>query len=259
MGCQCFDTPFSLAQDARGTAASAADISDPIPYLGLADPVAAITHLLGALLFAPLGALLLHRTRRYPLLLTAASVYVLAVVMALAVSGIFHLTPHQTSAREVLVRLDHAAIFFLIAASYTPVHVVQFVGVRRWGVIIVVWAAGICGMVLKLTFYESVPEWISLLLYLGLGWAGAASAWMLYRRFGLVPLTPLFLGAIAYTLGAVLDFADVPTLIKGVIGPHEVFHVFVLAGIGCHWYYISRIVVRAAIHAGSYVQASNCG
>jgi len=158
-----------------------------------------------------------------------------------------HLVDRDSLARSVLVRLDHAAIFFLIGATYTPVHIIQFRGWMRWGVLVSIWTAATAGMILKLAFIEAVPEWLSLSFYLALGWAGLFTALALHRVVGLKPLTPIILGALAYSIGALIDASAMPDLVPGLIRPHEVFHVFVLAGVAAHWVYIRRITVFAPI------------
>lgn len=213
----------------------------PISIPGFADPFSAISHLVGAALFLALGMDLVRGALRPTPQKIALSIYVLGVVFALAMSGVFHLLPTETTARAVLRRIDHAGIFFLIAATYTPVHIIQFRGLMRWGVLTIIWSAAITGIVLKSVFFESVPDLLSLSLYLTLGWAGILSAVALHRRYGWKPLEPLVFGALAYTTGAVLEFLRRPVLVGGVVGPHEVFHVFVLLGVACHWVYIRRV------------------
>lgn len=220
---------------------------DPIPFLGIADPISSMLHLGGALVFAVLGFGLLQRARGNSLRVAAIGVYWSGVLFALTVSGIFHLVARGSDLRNVLLVVDHAAIFFLIAASYTPIHIIQFRGFLRWGILALVWTAAVAGMVLKSVWFDVIPEWVGLSLYLGLGWVGLISAIALYRLVGLTPLMPLIGGAMAYTLGAVFEYARVPTLAVGIVGPHEIFHLLVLTGVGMHWEYIRRITVQAPI------------
>ena len=220
---------------------------DPTPYLGFADPISSLLHLGGAAVFAVLGVGLLLRARGRALRVAAIAVYLTGVVSALSLSGVFHLTARGTQAREILVILDHAGIFFLIAASYTPIHIIQFKGFMRWGILALVWGAGITGIVVKSLYFATMPEQLGLALYLSLGWAGLISAIGLYRMVGLKPLFPLIAGALAYTLGAALEYARVPTLASGVVGPHEIFHVLVLIGVAMHWTYIRRITIQTPI------------
>ena len=219
--------------------------TDTTPLLGIADPVSSILHLGGAVVFAILGFGLLQRARGSSLRVAAIGVYWRGVLFALTASGIFHLVARGTDARNGLQIVDHAAIFFLIAASYTPIHIIQFRGFMRWGILTLVWTAALAGMVLKSFWFSDIPQWAGLSLYLGLGWVGLISAIALYRLVGLTSLTPLIGGAMAYTVGAVFEYAGIPTLAAGFVGPHEIFHLLVLAGVGLHWEYIRRITVHA--------------
>ena len=78
-------------------------------------------------------------------------------------------------------------------------------------------------------------------MYLGLGWLGVISAVALARRYGLRFIQPVLWGALAYTAGALAEFHRWPLLVPGFVGPHEVLHLAVLAGIACHWVFIARI------------------
>ena len=209
--------------------------------------MASLTHLFGAFAFSVLGAGLIQRGRGDSLRVAALVIYVSGVVSALLLSGLMHLVDRDSVARSALVRLDHAAIFFLIAATYTPVHIIQFRGWMRWGVLLCIWNAATAGIILKLAFIDAVPEWLSLTFYLALGWAGLFTAFALHRVVGLNPLAPIVLGALAYTIGALIDVSALPDFAPGLIRSHEIFHVFVLAGVASHWVYIRRITVFAPI------------
>ena len=105
----------------------------------------------------------------------------------------------------------------------------------------VVWGAALAGLILKTVFFSTVPEWLGLAMYLGLGWMGIFSGIALARRYGVRFIQPILWGAVAYTVGAVAEFLRWPVLLPGVVGPHELFHLAVLAGISCHWAFILRI------------------
>lgn len=206
-----------------------------------------MTHLFGSLAFAALGIGLIQRGLGNRLRVAALVVYVLGVVLTLLASGLLHMATRETTMRGVMLRIDHAAIFFLIAATYTPIHIIEFRGLMRWGVLGVIWSAAAAGMVLKIAFIDAVAEWISLTLYLALGWAGLLTVYALHRVVGFKPLIPIIVGALAYTLGAVLDVSGLPDPVPGVIRAHEVFHFFVLGGVAAHWLYIRRITIYAPI------------
>jgi channel protein (hemolysin III family) len=208
---------------------------------GFSDPVSSLTHLLGAVVFAVLGGFLIARGRGEARRVVALAVFVFSCVLLLSLSGVYHLLTPQTAGRSVLLRLDHAAIFVLIAGSFTPVHVILLR--ERWQQYLLagIWVAAITGLTLKTVYFDSVPSWLGLLMYLGLGWLGLISTIALARRFGVRFILPLVWGALAYTTGAVAEFLGWPVLVAAVFGPHEVFHLAVLAGISFHWAFIYGI------------------
>ncbi len=208
---------------------------------GFSEPVSSLSHLLPAGLFLALGILLLFHGRGNRSRMFSLSVFVFSTLFMLAMSGVFHLLEPGGNGREVLQRLDHAAIFVLIAGTFTPVHIILFRGWRRWAVLSLIWLLAISGLTLKTIFFHDMNEWLGLLFYLGLGWLGIITAILIYQRYHWRFLPLLLSGAAAYTLGALIDFFRLIDPLPGVIGPHELFHVFVLAGIGCHWYLVYRI------------------
>jgi channel protein (hemolysin III family) len=111
----------------------------------------------------------------------------------------------------------------------------------QWHLLAWIWIAAISGLTLKTVYFDATPPWLGLLMYLGLGWLGVISTVALARRFGVRFILPLVWGALAYTIGALVDFLDWPVLVAGVFGPHEVFHLAVLAGIAFHWAFIRGI------------------
>jgi channel protein (hemolysin III family) len=78
-------------------------------------------------------------------------------------------------------------------------------------------------------------------MYLGLGWLGLDLHHRSRAPFGVRFVLPLVWGALAYTIGALVDFLSWPVLVAGVVGPHEIFHLAVIAGIAFHWAFIHRI------------------
>ena len=227
----------------------------PIP--GFSEPFSSMTHLVAAGIFFILGVVLLLRSRVPAAHKIALLVFVFGVVFALSMSGVFHLLDTGSSGKAVLQRLDHAAIFFLIAATYTPIHVIVFRGVMRWGILLIVWSVAITGITLKTIFFDDIAEWIGLSLYLSLGWFGVFSTHRLYKCFGLNYIKPILYGALAYTIGATLEFLRIPVVIPKVVGPHELFHVFVVVGISMHWVFIYRIARANPAQVYSSVSAKN--
>jgi channel protein (hemolysin III family) len=202
---------------------------------GLHDPVSALSHLFGAAAFVVLGSLLLRRGRGDAARLTFLGVYAVACVFLLLMSGLYHVTKPGSTLHDVMLRLDHGAIFVLIAGTFTPIHGLLFRGVLRWGPLVLIWLAAAAGVVLKTAFFDRLAEWLGLTFYVAMGWLGAASGCLLWRRYGFAFIRPLLLGGVAYSVGAAADFVRRPVLIPGVLGSHEFFHLAVLAGALLHW------------------------
>lgn len=211
----------------------------------LTDPVSSLTHLAGAVVAAVAGVALVRRAWPHRGRALAMGVFAASAVVLLLASATFHSMPTHTVVRTVTQRLDHAAIFVLIAGTFTPLHVVLFRGFMRWGVLALVWAAAAAGITVKTIYFASVPEGAGVVAYLAMGWFGAVSMWLIYRRWGARFVSPLVVGGLAYTAGAMCELTGEPVLIRGVVGSHEVFHIAVLAGLGCMWMFIRRIAPGA--------------
>ncbi len=217
-----------------------------IPFLGIAEPLSSLSHLLAAGVFALLAVPLLGRAKRDPARLAAVGVYCFSVVTLLAISGLYHWFPRGSTARGVFQRLDHAAIFLLIAGTFTPPHVLLFRGAWRWGPLLGIWAAAVVGVVLKSVFFYQLSAPWGTLLYIGLGWMGLIGGLRLVVLYGWSLVEPLFWGAVAYTAGALLELEQSLVIIPGVLGAHELFHLAVLVGVALHWRFISSIVETEA-------------
>jgi channel protein (hemolysin III family) len=211
----------------------------PIP--GFCDPFSSLSHLIGAAVFAVLSVFLIRRGLGDPSRVACLGVYSFACVFLFSMSGVYHMLPRGSDGRAVLERLDHSAIFVLIVSTFTAIQGMLFRGMARWLPIFLMWAAAITGITLKAIFFRDVPEWLGLALYLGLGWAGALSTAVLYYRHGAHFVRFVLYGAAAYTVGGVLEFLGWPLLLPGIIGPHELFHVAVLAGTAFFWIFVYQL------------------
>lgn len=207
------------------------------PLLGLSDPFSSMTHLFGALGCVGLARPLIRRATRVSGGGHYVGVFAATAVFLLTMSGCFHGLPHGSPARDILQRLDHAGIFILIAGTFTAGHGLFFRGFWRWGMIALIWTVGIAGLVAKLVYFDDISEGVGLGLYLSMGWLGAVAMVKLVLDRDLRAAGYLFAGGLVYTLGAVGEFfgGESLTLVPGVIGAHELFHVAVLGGLAVHW------------------------
>jgi channel protein (hemolysin III family) len=210
-----------------------------IPIPGFADPFSSLSHLLGAGLFLLLSIPMIYRGRGNPARIFGLAVFCFGAVLLLSISGTYHLLSPNGDARKVMRALDHAAIFILIASSFTPIHVILFRGFGRWGMLALVW--GFAAAAILAQSLLTMPYVVGLGLYLGMGWLGLISGIALWRRFGFRFVENVLWGGIAYSAGAILEFLRWPVLVPGVVQWHEVFHVAVLIGLGFHWSFIYTI------------------
>ncbi len=224
----------------------------PTPELyhlpGFHDPFSAISHLVGAVAFVGLGILLLRRGRGDAMRLVYLGIYSAACVFLLSMSAVYHMLEQGGTARQVLARLDHSAIFVLIAGTFTPCYGILHRGWERWVPLLFVWTCAITGLTLKTIFFTDMAEVVGLAFYLGLGWFGSLTSFGLWRRYGWRFVEPVVFGGLAYTVGGLIEYLRLGHVIPGVIHPHELFHVLVLVGVGFHWWFIWQIAPgRAAV------------
>ncbi len=217
--------------------------------LGFADPVSSWTHLIGGGVALVLGIRLCIQFHGPTLYRVGLITFVIGTVFMFSMSGVYHILDHDGSGRYVLQHLDHAAIWVMIAGTFTPIHLMLFQGWKRWGILLFIWAAAINGVVLKTVFFDGFPEWFSLILYLGMGWAGIFSGILIARDHGLASIHLLAYGGLAYSVGAITEFLRSPIIIPGVIGPHEMFHFAIIIGVMCHWRFIEQTIQLSKVEA----------
>lgn len=222
---------------------------------GFYEPFSAISHLIAAPVFFILGIRLLLHARGDWRRQIFLGIFALAAVFCLAMSGVYHMMVRGGVAHGVLGRLDFACIYILIAATFTPGHGILFRGPLRSWPIFLIWSGAILGLTMKAILYQGVPDYLSLTFFLTLGWFGVLSAVLLYRRFGFLFILPLLLGGLAYSFGGVMDLLGRGWLIPGIIGPHEMMHIWVLVGLSCHYRFVWGIAARARPMPGARTSA----
>jgi channel protein (hemolysin III family) len=189
---------------------------------------------------------LIRRGRGSSARVLSVAIYACCVITSLAVSGTYHALAWRTSARALMQRFDHYAIFLLIAGTFTAVHGVMCSGFWRTGVLAFIWVGAVVGVLLQVCWFETFSGAAGLALYLGLGWVGVASVIKLGRVIGFRAVRPIWYAGIAYTAGALLEAFGQPVVVRGWIGPHEVFHGAVIAGVTLHWLFIRTLLVKHA-------------
>lgn len=207
------------------------------PFLGLHDPFSSLSHLAAAGAAVAAWWALHKRGRGDRLRVSSLWIYSASLLILFAMSGVYHALPlgHW---RALFRRLDYAAIWLVIAGSATPVHILLFKGHWRWGLIALFWGIALTCLVVLQIYFGRLSYPLVVLSYAGAGSLGIVSFWKITARHGFKETTLLFVGGVAYSVGAVIDWAGGPVVLRGVIGPHEVFHLLVIAGALCHWLFI---------------------
>lgn len=209
-------------------------------WFGFNDPVSSLTHLLGAVACLVNGPRLLRRASGDLRRRTLLGVFVASAVTLLLVSGVYHCLP-RGDARALMRRLDYAAIFVLIAGSYTPPLGILFRGLPKWGGLAFIWIVAGTGAVWKIGISESPREAYGLGYYLIMGWFGTLWAIDMGRRLGWRVIRPLAWSGLAYTIGGVVDVCERAIPLSGWFGPHEITHIAVLAGMAFYWRFVTQV------------------
>jgi len=210
----------------------------------LRDPVSSLTHLVACLFAAYVTVLLCRLARGDRAKRLSLACFGATAVVLYAASGTYHAIrlPLDSPTVELFRRLDHSAIYLLIAGTYTPVFVVLLRGRQRAWLLATVWLLAAAGIAAK-WLWPIAPEAVSVGLYLALGWLAVVPLRALLRAVGWRGMAWGLAGGICYTVGAACELARWPVLIPGVIGWHEVFHVCDVAGTALHVVFMIRCVI----------------
>ncbi len=163
----------------------------------------------------------------------AAAVYGTALTAQFAISALYHRPRWGERARLLMRRLDHAAIFLLIAGTYTPFCLLVPPQTGR-PLLAVVWTGALAGVVLSVR-WPLAPKWLMAVLTVTLGWAIVPTVPAMLAAIGWRGVSLLAAGGVTYTVGAVVYATRFPDPSPRVFGYHEVFHALVIAAAICHY------------------------
>jgi hemolysin III len=177
-----------------------------------------------------------------PWRIVAASIYSATLVMLYLASTLYH-AARSAPAKALLRRVDHAAIYLLIAGTYTPFTLVTLRGAWGWTLFGVVWGLALVGVLLKSLFGARLPT-LSTVIYLAMGWMIVLAIRPLSQAVDPAGLRWLMLGGALYTGGVVFYVWE------RIRFGHAVWHLFVIGGSMAHfaavlWYAIP-VVMRTS-------------
>ncbi len=199
----------------------------------LREPVNGVSHLIG-LVLACAGTILLLRLARGTAETVAFGIYGATLILLYGASTLYHTLHLPERPLRALRTLDHIAIYFLIAGTYTPLAVITLHGTLGWSLLSVVWLIAVAGIPFKLFFLDA-PIWLSTATYLGMGYLALLAVVPIAQAVSLTGLVWLVAGGIAYTIGAVIYARQRPDPFPGRFGHHEIWHLLVIAGSACHF------------------------
>ncbi len=211
------------------------------------EPANALTHLVGLVLATAGAVTLLVLSPLDPWRLVSAGVFGASLVLLYTASTLLHAVRAGPAVIRRLRMFDHAAIFVLIAGTYTPVVLVPLRVVNpgwAWAMFGTVWGLALLGVLFKL-FWIGAPRWLSVALYVGLGWLVLVAVAPLLTALPAGALAWLFAGGVSYTGGAMVYALKRPDPWPRTFGFHALWHLFVLAGSACHFVMVLFYVVLA--------------
>jgi hemolysin III len=173
----------------------------------------------------------------------AVAVYAASLLTVFWVSSTYHLGAWSAQEFSRWQRRDHAAIFLLIAGSYTPYCVLALEGSWQAWMLTAVWIGAGLGILVKL--YRVDLHVLSGFMYLGLGWAAVIVFPQFARALGPAPVILTVVGGLLYSLGALVLATHRPRLFPRTFGYHEVWHAATAAAAACHYAAVLLMVIEA--------------
>jgi len=209
------------------------------------DPVSGFTHLAGmiasivGLVFLIIFAAKYSNDKAYDVV--SFTLFGTFLVLLYAASSFYHLLNLKEKATIILKKIDHAMIYFVIAAGYAPVCLGPLRGAWGWSIFGVVWGLAFAGLFLTI-FWIKAPRWLTTGIYLFMGWIAVIAIYPMIIKFielgAFSSLFWLLLGGIFYTIGGVIYGLKWPKLKNKHFSFHEIFHIFVLLGSLCHYWFV---------------------
>jgi len=191
-----------------------------------------ITHGIGALLStAGLVVLIMMATfygNRFHV--TCLSIYGTSLILLYMASTLYHSLPGK-AVKQIFKKLDHSAIFLLIAGSYTPLMLININGVLGWSITILVWCLALMGIVIKCLFIKKFEK-LSLVIYIIMGWLCLFAAKEIFLNIPSHSLIFLIIGGVLYSAGVIFYVWD------NLPYNHGIWHMFVLGGSIFHYFSI---------------------
>ncbi|MCD4738077.1 MAG: hemolysin III family protein [Anaerolineae bacterium] len=169
--------------------------------------------------------------------LVSFSIYGATLIILYLASTLYH-SFQRPAVKRVFKIIDHAAIFLLIAGTYTPFLLIGVRGAWGWTLLIIIWGLAILGISFKALFIDRFQK-LAVLPYILMGWLSVVMLKKLLVNISLGGLIWLAAGGATYTLGTIFY------ALKKVPYAHSIWHLFVLGGSTCHFFAVLLYLVPA--------------
>jgi hemolysin III len=198
------------------------------------EPVNGLTHFVAAAAAFIGTIVLVWVARDDSAKLASLLLYGITLVLMFSSSAIYHMTETGPKATLFMRKLDHSAIYLLIAGTYTPICLHYFTGFWRLGLLTVIWSLGLIGIAVKL-FVINAPRRLTAGVYLLMGWLAIAGVGEILSQMPAGAILWLLAGGLFFTVGAVVYMLKKPDPFPGVFGFHEIWHILVILGAYSHF------------------------
>lgn len=174
------------------------------------------------------------------------TIFGVALFLLYLFSTLYHWLNISEKALIVFKKFDHIMIYILIAASYTPICLGPMRGPWGWSIFGVIWGFAVLGIIFT-SIWIKAPRALTTSIYMVMGWTVLVAIFPLINAFKnanmLFSLWWLLLGGIFYTIGGLIYGLKWPKIKFKHFGFHEIFHIFVMLGSICHYWFILRYVL----------------
>jgi|SRR3989338_2523801 len=209
------------------------------------EPLSSATHFIATLLsIAGLSLLVtLAALRGTAIHVVGFSIFGASLVLLYFFSTLYHFLSKNHPAKDLFQILDHAAIYILIAGTYTPLVLIILPTAWGWSMFGVIWGLALSGVLIKV--FRPVQRWISGGLYLLMGWLIVIAFVPLKDALPLEGILWLLAGGIFYTVGTIFCALDDVKKLNKWYSFHDIFHIFVMLGSFSHFWFMYKFVLPA--------------
>ena len=168
--------------------------------------------------------------------LISLSIYIFAMVFLYIASTLYHSIDSTEKVNRRLRKMDHMAIFVMIAGSYTPLCLIALHNKTGYILCGIVWSVAVLGILFKMLWINT-PKWISSVLYICMGCLCVLASTEIASALPKAALIWLIAGGVCYIAGGVI-YGFKFTIFNAVhknFGSHEIFHIFIMLGSVCHF------------------------